>query len=249
MASLAQNFTVILREQRFVLSRSQIDFDAPNYFTMCFLGEFAESVSREVELSRDPHLFKIIVDYLCGYTVLPIRQDALPPTMSPEVALANLRVDAAFYQLEGLLAAINAINETNESIPNLLIAKVRRQHMFRTRFKVVGWTESPDAYATYEGSLNVPDPARFIVGLPSTDDIIDFLETEEEEMGDEARYESSPMYSIIRHVVDMALLSQAPTIEDWDLLGWRTAPPDNNGRIRWSVYVSGWSKKELSMRL
>lgn len=146
MASAADFFTVVVRDQRFVLSRSQINFDAPNYFTMCFLGDFAESISRQVELSRDPYLFRIIVDYLCGYTIFPIRQDVLPPTMTPEVALANLRADAVFYQLEGLLAAIK---EINDSPPNLLVAKIRRQHMFRTRFKVVGWTESPDTYATY----------------------------------------------------------------------------------------------------
>ncbi|KAF8592808.1 hypothetical protein BDV93DRAFT_567380, partial [Ceratobasidium sp. AG-I] len=75
MPSPEEIFTVVVRDQRFVLSRSQIDFDAPNYFTMCFLGDFTESQLRQVELSRDPHLFKIIVDYLCGYTVLPIRQD------------------------------------------------------------------------------------------------------------------------------------------------------------------------------
>lgn len=68
-------------------------------------------------------------------------------------------------------------------------------------------------------------------------------------MGDEDRYASSPMYSIMRLVVDQALRLQAPAVEDWELLGWRSASPDSNGRIRWFIYIAGWSKIELSMRL
>lgn len=166
MASPEDFFTVVVRDQRFVLTRSQIDFDAPNYFTMCFLGDFTESQSRQVVLSRDPHLFKIIVDYLCGYAVLPIRQDVLPPTMSLEVALANLRADAIFYQLSGLLAEIDkpppveeeeeepiaepvVIEEPPPPPPNLLLADVRRQELFRNALRIEGWTESPDMYKTY----------------------------------------------------------------------------------------------------
>lgn len=153
---------MIVRDQRFVLSRSQIEFDAPNYFTMCFLGDFTESQLRQVELSRDPHLFKIIVDYLCGYTVLPIRPDVLPPTMSPEVALANFRADAIFYQLEGLLSEVDKPASAEEApvevpvvveeaplAPNLLLAAVRREHLFRNKLRVEGWTESPNVYLTY----------------------------------------------------------------------------------------------------
>ncbi|KAF8600146.1 hypothetical protein BDV93DRAFT_525567, partial [Ceratobasidium sp. AG-I] len=212
----------------------------------------------------DPHLFKIIVDYLCGYTVLPIRQDVLPPTMTPEVALANLRADAIFYQLDGLLSEIDkpapveaeapieepvVVEEAPPPPPNLLLADVRRQLLFRNGLRVEGWTESPDLYRTYEGFNKLPDPAQFTIGVPSEHEMDVFLGIEAESGHDEDYYSSSPMSSIIRTVVDATLRSQAPTIEDWDLLGWDTSMPDNDGHVRWAVYVYGWSKKELTWRL
>lgn len=77
----------------------------------------------------------------------------------------------------------------------------------------------------------------------------EFLAIEAESGHDENYYPFSPMYSIIRNVVDLALRSQAPSIEDWDFLGWHMSQPDNDGRIRWFIYALGWSKKELTMRL
>lgn len=98
-------FTVIVRDVPYKLSRSQIEFDSPNYFTACFLGDFQESQTRTLEISRDPDLFGIIVDYLCGYTVLPLKESIIPSRMSLETALVNLRADAEFYQLDGLVQA------------------------------------------------------------------------------------------------------------------------------------------------
>lgn len=96
-------YTVTVRGEVFTLTKSQIEFDAPNYFTMCFLGDFREAQTRHVKLSRDPDLFRIILDYLCGYTVLPLSKTVIPARMTQAAALKNLRTDAAFYQLEGLI--------------------------------------------------------------------------------------------------------------------------------------------------
>ncbi|KAF8593651.1 hypothetical protein BDV93DRAFT_422617, partial [Ceratobasidium sp. AG-I] len=100
-------FKIIVRDKAFKLSQSQIEFDSPNFFTACFLGDFQEAQTRILEISRDPDLFGIIVDYLCGYTVLPLKESALPARMSLTNALINLRVDAEFYQLHGLAQACN----------------------------------------------------------------------------------------------------------------------------------------------
>lgn len=101
-------YKVTLRGEQFLLTESQIEFDAPNYFTMCFLGDFHEAQTRHLELSRDPDLFRIITDYLCGYKVLPLSDRVIPLRMSPALALANLRADASFYLLDGLVKECDA---------------------------------------------------------------------------------------------------------------------------------------------
>lgn len=98
-------YTIVIMGKTFALTRSQIEFDSPNYFTTCFLGDFVEAQTRRVELSRDPDLFKVIVRYLCGYSVVPLPERLVPDGMSVTSALADLRADAAFYQLDALVQA------------------------------------------------------------------------------------------------------------------------------------------------
>lgn len=93
-------YTIILRDTSFHLDRSQLEFDSPNYFTACFLGSFSESDGREIRLSRDPALFSLIVNYLSGYTIFPLRE---VNGMAPEGVLENLLADALFYGLEDLV--------------------------------------------------------------------------------------------------------------------------------------------------
>ncbi|KZV82404.1 hypothetical protein EXIGLDRAFT_754983 [Exidia glandulosa HHB12029] len=94
---MLDKYAVILRGERFTLYRDQIEFDAPNYFTSIFLGDFAESQTRSVELSRSPNLFRIIVNYLSGYTVLPLTAAVIPGDMTFDMARANLLRDAEFF--------------------------------------------------------------------------------------------------------------------------------------------------------
>ncbi|KAG9078753.1 hypothetical protein FS749_009186 [Ceratobasidium sp. UAMH 11750] len=105
---MSETYTVTVRSEPFVLTRDQIEFDSPNYFTSCFLGEFAESQARTATLSRDPDLFRIVLDYLSGYKVLPLHESAVTKRMGNEVAISNLLVDAQFYQLDGLISMIEA---------------------------------------------------------------------------------------------------------------------------------------------
>ncbi|CAE6406333.1 hypothetical protein ACGC1H_000328 [Rhizoctonia solani] len=102
-------YTVTLRGRDFILTKSQIEFDSPNYFTTCFLGDSKEAQTRHLLLCRDPDLFIVICDYLCGYRVLPLNNRAIPARMSPEFALENIKADAAFYQLGGLIEECAAL--------------------------------------------------------------------------------------------------------------------------------------------
>ncbi|CAE6426922.1 unnamed protein product [Rhizoctonia solani] len=96
-------YRITLRDTTFTLDRSQVEFDSPNYFTSCFLGSFSESQAREIRLSRDPALFSIIINYLSGYTILPIQP---PAGMSEQATLENLLRDALFYGLDELVSML-----------------------------------------------------------------------------------------------------------------------------------------------
>jgi hypothetical protein len=96
-------YTITLRDTSFQLDRSQLEFDSPNYFTACFLGSFSESAERETRLSRNPALFSLIVNYLSGCTIFPLRE---VDGMAPEGVLENLLCDALFYGLEDLVGML-----------------------------------------------------------------------------------------------------------------------------------------------
>ncbi|KZV86377.1 hypothetical protein EXIGLDRAFT_840829 [Exidia glandulosa HHB12029] len=105
---MLDKYTVTLRGQVFALYRDQIEFDAPNYFSGLFLGDFSESQTRTVELSRSPDLFRIIVDYMSGYTILPLPATLVPLNMTSDVALENLARDAEFYGLQQLVELLRS---------------------------------------------------------------------------------------------------------------------------------------------
>jgi hypothetical protein len=69
------------------------------------------------------------------------------------------------------------------------------------------------------------------------------------ESGEWDMYRQSPMYTVLQRCTEVALRSQAPAIEDWELEGWGDSSADEHGRVKYYIYVYGWSKKELSMRL
>lgn len=101
-------YTVIVSGTDFQLSAAQIAFDAPNLFTRAFHGDFAEARTRTLALDRHPALFALIADYLRGYAVLPLAPGAVPHTMTPETALANLARDAEYFGLAHLYAQLTA---------------------------------------------------------------------------------------------------------------------------------------------
>ncbi|KAF8712332.1 hypothetical protein RHS03_01193, partial [Rhizoctonia solani] len=143
-----EKYTVSIQGIEFTLSKSQIEFDGPNYFTTCFLGDFRESSTRRVELSRDPDLFRIVLSYLSGYTVLPLNERVIPATMSQEAALLNLRADAEFYQLDGLAQACEAFINPREG-----------QGSPKNRYLILGskWFVDDDEYrGKFESPIHNP---------------------------------------------------------------------------------------------
>ncbi|KAG8790791.1 hypothetical protein FRC12_011016 [Ceratobasidium sp. 428] len=129
---MPDKYTVEMRGEKFLLTRDQVEFDSPNYFTSCFLGEFTEAQTRTLTLSRDPELFKIILDYLSGYDVLPLHELMIPKRMNSNAALRNLLADAQFYQLDGLVDQIDQKNHEAEGVERtltstyVLVVAVRR---------------------------------------------------------------------------------------------------------------------------
>ena len=146
-------FTVIVRDEEFTLRRTQLDFDAPNYFTTYFYGDFAEAEAgvTTLTLDRSPDLFAIIVEYLSGYHILPLAQKAIPRTMSMKTAMLNLVEDAAFYGLTRLHTLL-----TSPSSPKIDF----------------GWTGFSNRVITFEDVLNsnLPESVNYSTsGLCSFD--------------------------------------------------------------------------------
>ncbi|CAE6513440.1 unnamed protein product [Rhizoctonia solani] len=101
-------YTVIAQGRAYQLTRSQIEFDSPNYFTMCFLGDFKEAQTRRLDISQDPVVFSFIVDYLSGYQILP-RGHVNSLSTTTDMTLNKLRTDAAFFQLDGLVHLMDSL--------------------------------------------------------------------------------------------------------------------------------------------
>jgi len=95
-------FRVNVRDRVFYLTKSQIEFDSPNFFTTAFLGGFAEAQTKSVDLACDPMLFDLVVDYLSGYDILPLTKDAIPARMNVGQAMRAIRKDADYLSLSGL---------------------------------------------------------------------------------------------------------------------------------------------------
>ncbi|KAG8752282.1 hypothetical protein FRC12_012041 [Ceratobasidium sp. 428] len=100
---------VIVSGTKFVLTQDQYKVDGPNYFTDAVAAHTGRFRGPQVKVSRDPELFKLVVEFLNGYAVLP--KDAPLPKGAPSrrVALRNLVAEAKFYRLGSLEAVAEDI--------------------------------------------------------------------------------------------------------------------------------------------
>lgn len=120
MKKLAEDYsdayTIVLGDKIFNLSKIQIERDSPNYFTSHFFDSSGRRMVQELDIPRDPYLFELVFRYLNGYQVVPIPHGLVPPYSDPETALADLRADAMFYQLDGLLELCSPKEHTNMNL-------------------------------------------------------------------------------------------------------------------------------------
>jgi hypothetical protein len=108
-------FTVFVRDVRFVLTRQQVEKEGPeSYFAAAFLrGHWTESESKTITLyQQNPKIFEVIVDYLSGYQVFPLSV----PVEEQEKWLGNLKHDATYLQLSGLLVEIQTAGAYEELV-------------------------------------------------------------------------------------------------------------------------------------
>ncbi|QRV97061.1 hypothetical protein RhiJN_25080 [Ceratobasidium sp. AG-Ba] len=134
MAS-ANEFTVLVSEKLFKITRKQIHFDAPNYFTKRVLTNPPTVGSRIMELSRDAEMFQFILDYPSGYSAISTDRlviSCLPASRS----IQDLLVDATFYELDKLKAICTRLLEHP-------IVELENQPL-------------PKRYLLLHGSCNVP---------------------------------------------------------------------------------------------
>ncbi|KAG9088171.1 hypothetical protein FRC06_002193 [Ceratobasidium sp. 370] len=100
---------VVVSGTKFVLTQDQFKVDGPNYFTDAVAAHAGRFFGPQAKVSRNPELFKLVVDFLNGYAVLP--KDAPLPKGMPcrKVALKNLIAEAKFYRLNSLEAIAEEI--------------------------------------------------------------------------------------------------------------------------------------------
>lgn len=211
-------FTVVIRDRTFILTRSQIEFDSPNYFTSYLLGEPVESQTRRVKLSRDPDLFPVIMDYLCGYAIFPLKPKFILDSSSEDNTVSNLLRDAEFFKLDGLVQACNNVLPTlHESAPSrnryILLGNRFSFEFFETDF-VHRIASAP--LESFDTRVNGEKFGR---------DILDTLITPDKCQG----------FSGLRSLAAVERLTAFRMAgfrqEDWQLIGWNVSSP--TGKLGW----------------
>jgi hypothetical protein len=108
-------FTIKLRGEPLTISRAQIESDSPgsNLFASSLLGDFAEASNHSLTLDRHPGIFKLILDHLSGYRILPLDEEVLKNInnsghgMSENRCLRYLQDDSEYYGFERLHSLID----------------------------------------------------------------------------------------------------------------------------------------------
>ncbi|KAF8593873.1 hypothetical protein BDV93DRAFT_612072 [Ceratobasidium sp. AG-I] len=92
---------IVVSGTKFILTQDQYKIDSPNYFTDHVAAHTSRFRGTQIKISRNAELFKLIMDYMNGYTVLP-KDSPLPHGMTRKSALKNLIAEAKFYRLDSL---------------------------------------------------------------------------------------------------------------------------------------------------
>ncbi|KAG8818528.1 hypothetical protein FRC17_010803 [Serendipita sp. 399] len=134
---VSEKFTIIVSGERFVFTKDQLESDPGNYFAEYFLIGFKDVPfgTREMEIEKEPLLFKLIQAHLRGYDILPLPDQWIPPYMTREGALDNLLKEAQFYGLWNLL---NKIEEFQSKSPKGKYPPGSKSYKL-AQYKQTGW--------------------------------------------------------------------------------------------------------------
>lgn len=110
------------------VTRDQILFDSPNYFTTLFYGPLRGK--GVVALYRDPHFLHFIESHLSGYQILPLPTTGLPQYVSHQAMVKNLFADAQFYQLDGLIQPLRPLVNTKYRLQMVFIGSHDSSYLF-----------------------------------------------------------------------------------------------------------------------
>lgn len=153
-----EKYTIIVEGERFSFTRDQLDSDPGNFFATYFSGGFPEVPygTKEMEIEKEPLLFRLIQAHLRGYDVLPLSDQFVPPYMTKEGALNNLLKEAAFYGLWNLQSKIQEYQKTTKA--NTAKAKAlerlpRRKYKL-AQYKQSGWAMCDLAESGYKALLS-----------------------------------------------------------------------------------------------
>ncbi|CAE6512795.1 unnamed protein product [Rhizoctonia solani] len=163
---MSAGLTIIVRGETFTLSEDQIKFEESSLFTK-FIDNHSETPRPPMQSSRNPRLFALIVDYLCGYEILPIHDANIPHGMTQETVLKNLKADAVYYELRKLveliqqqsIAPISAKPQIAPDKPKESSVNPRTSPFFHfpgrltSRFRY--WDDSPTSFVEFPVSIDL----------------------------------------------------------------------------------------------
>lgn len=116
VAQAEDAYTVVLRGEAFKLSRSQLESEPGNMLADALLGDFQEGQTRTMKLDRNPAVFKLILEHLSGYTILPLcESDWSAIGLSEEKLLRYLKDDAVYYCMSGLQSKLQEEEDRKRS--------------------------------------------------------------------------------------------------------------------------------------
>ncbi|CCO32865.1 hypothetical protein BN14_06928 [Rhizoctonia solani AG-1 IB] len=151
--------------------------------------------------------------------------------MAPDIALANLRVDAEFYQLHGLLDML-------DSPPAPMSLEYRKQRLFHHYLMIVHLGK---------GKLEAIPLDRFHTMLVEKRQFDDWFRSENKFTDRTNKYQLT-IAAQVRGVTNRILKNVSTQIQEWDLLGWSKEYKGDHNYLR-TIVVQVWSQSELSMRL
>lgn len=137
-----EKFTIRVGGESFVFTRAQLESDPGNYFAEYFLIGFKDVPygTRELEIEKEPLLFKLIQAHLRGYDILPLPDQWIPPYMTKEGALKNLYKEAQFYGLWNLQNRIDEFRASEARLSRMSSRSTASQKRYKlAQYKQSGW--------------------------------------------------------------------------------------------------------------